>query len=92
MTHQVYILENPDGKIYIGLSEDPQNRLLDHNEGVSKWTAKYGPWSIVWLSGHLTLSDARKLENKLKRQKGGSGLKTLRGIYGEEQPGSSSDS
>ena len=77
MEYQVYILENLNGKLYIGLSENPHKRLSDHNSGISKWTAKYTPWELVWLSDLLTLSEARKLENKMKRQKGGSGLNTI---------------
>ena len=92
MTYQVYIIENLEGKIYIGLSGDPLKRLDAYNNGISKWTAKFIPWKLVWLSDQLILGEARKLENELKRQKGGSGLKTLRRIYGVEQPGSSSGS
>mgnify|MGYP000548403677 CR=1 FL=1 len=92
MSYQVYIIENHSGKIYIGLSEDPHKRLIDHNNGVSKWTAKFTPWKLVWLSYEQTLGDVRKLENKMKRQKGGAGLQTLRREFGEEQSGSSSGS
>ncbi|HUL51766.1 MAG TPA: GIY-YIG nuclease family protein, partial [Opitutaceae bacterium] len=52
-------------------------RLGDHNAGISKWTAKYRPWHLIWTSFPLTLSSARKLENLLKRQKGGVGLGAL---------------
>ena len=75
--YQVYMIENECGRRYIGLSEDVRKRLSDHNDGVSKWTAKYRPWRLVWTSGELDLSAARKLENLLKRQKGGAGLAPL---------------
>ena len=75
--YTVYILENDSSRHYIGLSENVTQRLSQHNEGKSKWTAKHGPWKLIWTSRQMTLSDARKLENKLKRQKGGSGLHTL---------------
>jgi putative endonuclease len=52
-------------------------RLAGHNAGVSKWTAKFGPWHLVWASLELDLSEARKLEILLKRQKGGAGLAPL---------------
>ena len=78
--YQVYVLQNPKGQKYIGLSEEIQKRLVDHNSGESQWTRGKGPWSLVWKSGFLNLSDARKLENKLKRQKGGSGFTTITGI------------
>jgi putative endonuclease len=78
--YQVYVLLNPAGKYYIGLSEDIHQRLIQHNQGDSKWTAKYRPWQLVWSSDTMTLSDARKLENKLKRAKGGHGFYSVTGL------------
>jgi len=76
---QVYVIRNTDGKFYIGLSENVQIRLQQHNQGVSKWTRHRGLWSLAWTSESLSLSDARILENRLKRQKGGVGLRFLIG-------------
>ena len=79
--YQVYVLQNPAGKYYIGLSEDIQLRLQQHNAGVSKWTKKHlGPWSIVWSSQCVSLTEARKSENLLKRQKGGAGFYKMTGL------------
>ena len=80
MTHKVYVIANPSGKLYIGLSEDITVRLQQHNDGVSKWTKGKGPWSILWTSEAMSLSDARRLENKLKRQGRGSGFYSLTGL------------
>lgn len=80
MTHQVYVIENPTGKRYIGLSEDVPFRLRQHNEGISKWTTDRGPWNLIWTSEAMSLSEARKLENKLKRQGRGSGFYTITGL------------
>jgi len=81
-TYQVYILRNPKGRRYIGVSEDIHHRLARHNAGVSKWTAKHRPWALHWTSNPMSLSDARKLENQMKRQKGGNGLDRLMKLYG----------
>jgi predicted GIY-YIG superfamily endonuclease len=79
--YQVYVLQNPPGKLYIGLSEDIKLRLQQHNAGVSNWTKKHpGPWSIVWASQVMSLSEARTLENLLKRQKGGVGFYKITGL------------
>ncbi len=86
--HQVYVLQNPGGRFYIGLSENVQVRLHQHNQGISKWTRKYGPWCLVWTSEHLSLSCARRLENQLKRQKGGIGFQLLTGLSSVAQSGS----
>jgi putative endonuclease len=80
--YQVYVIRNTTGKFYIGLNENVQLRLRQHNQGVSKWTRYRGPWSLVWESESLTLSQARKLENRLKRQKGGRGFRKLMGLPG----------
>lgn len=76
-SYRVYVLENLEDRRYIGNTEDVSIRLGQHNDGLSKWTAKHRPWSLLWTSGELSLSDARKLENRMKRQKGGAGLQTL---------------
>ena len=80
MAYRVYVLENLEGKFYTGLSDDVARRLEQHNTGQSRWTKGRGPWTIVWQSDELTLSEARKLENRLKRQRGGQGLFHLTGL------------
>jgi len=86
--YQVYVLQNREGKRYIGLSEDVNSRLRQHNQGISKWTRKYRPWSLVWASEHLDLSDARRLEARLKRQKGGMGFHCFTGLPHLAEPDS----
>jgi len=87
-TYRVYVLENPAGRHYIGLSEDVVARLAQHNAGESKWTAKYRPWKLVWQSEVLDLSAARKLENLLKRQKAGTGFYRITGLSKPDSSGS----
>ncbi|MFL6499919.1 MAG: GIY-YIG nuclease family protein [Candidatus Udaeobacter sp.] len=87
--YTVYILRNPASRLYIGLSDNVQRRIAQHNSGVSQWAGKRGPWQLVWRSEPLNLSEARSLENRLKRQKGGLGLYRIIGL---QQPGSASGS
>ena len=47
----VYVLRNPTGKLYVGLTEDVARRLNDHNTRQSKWTNKCGPWALVTFPG-----------------------------------------
>ncbi|NOY80547.1 MAG: GIY-YIG nuclease family protein [Kiritimatiellaeota bacterium] len=70
------MLWSPDGqRFYIGIAEDVQRRLTEHNAGISKWTKRYaGTWKLVWHELCPTLGHARKLENWLKRQKRGRGF------------------
>jgi putative endonuclease len=83
MVYRVYLLQNATGLRYIGISEDVMRRLDDHNRGKSRWTKSRGPWELNWQSRPLSLTEARKLENLLKRQKGGNGLDPLLKLWGE---------
>ena len=78
--YQAYVIQNPAGRFYIGLSEDVTKRLADHNASVSNWTRIRGPWHLVWTSEPMSLSAARKLENFLKKQKGGNGFFEFTGL------------
>ena len=78
--YRVYVIQNPDGKFYIGMSEDVEERLTQHNSGVSKWTKHRGPWTLRWTSEAISITEARKLENFLKRQKGGDGFYNHTGL------------
>jgi putative endonuclease len=80
MTFQVYVIKNSKGRLYIGLSENVATRVDQHNNGTSRWTKGKGPWSLAWTSAQMPLSEARKLENLLKRQKGGSGFFAITGL------------
>ena len=74
MPYRVYAIQNRAGKFYIGLSDDVDRRIDQHNIGDSRWTRGKGPWVLMWQSEEMNLSDARKLELLLKRQKGGEGF------------------
>jgi predicted GIY-YIG superfamily endonuclease len=78
--YQAYVLQNKKRQFYIGLSENVLVRLQQHNDGISKWTRARGPWELIWASDPMPLSDARKLELLLKRQKGGMGFYALIGL------------
>jgi putative endonuclease len=78
--YRVYVLQNSAGKFYIGLTTDLPRRMAQHNCGMSKWTKGKGPWVLRWKSDQLRLGDARRLENALKRQKGGTGFYLITGL------------
>jgi putative endonuclease len=77
----VYVLwSSSASRFYIGISEDPDARLLQHNAGDSKWTSKYDSWELVHVEPCENYSEARKRELLLKKQKGGTGFYTLTGL------------
>ena len=70
----VYVIQNAEGRFYIGMTTDLEQRLIDRNAGISKWTKRRGPWKLIWSQRCGSVSEARKLENKLKRQGRGNGF------------------
>jgi predicted GIY-YIG superfamily endonuclease len=78
--YRIYVLRNPKAHFYIGFSENVDIRVQQHNAGMSRSTCGRGPSKIVWRSLLLTLSAARALELKLKRQKGGNGFYQITGL------------
>ena len=81
MVYRVYVIQSREGRFYIGLSDDVVRRVKQHNRGQSRWTKGRGPWKIVWQSEELSLTDARKLENRLKRQGRGKGFYAITGLH-----------
>ena len=80
--YAVYILWSGTGHcFYTGVTNDVPHRLAQHNAGGSKWTKRHaGTWELVWQRAFPTLGEARRFENRLKRQKGGNGFWQLTGL------------
>lgn len=70
MKYYVYILESVPKKIYyIGQTNNPVKRVLEHNTGRSKYTKSGMPWKLVHSQECKTRSEVVKLEKKLKAYK-----------------------
>lgn len=72
--YYVYILENAQGRLYIGHTDNVQRRLNQHNnpEGKShlgKYTHKDGPWNLRGFESHPSRAEAMKREKQLKSWK-----------------------
>jgi len=68
----VYILENPEGRFYVGQTDDLAIRLANHNRTdrvAGKFTRKHGPWSLVWSEAHPNRADAMARERQIKAMK-----------------------
>ncbi len=77
----VYVLYSDSAdRFYSGISEDPDRRLESHNDGKSRWTARHMPWRIVYRQCLPDITEARRFENRLKRQRGGHGFFALTGL------------
>ena len=64
----VYIIHSQKYyKYYKGFSENPKQRLIDHNLGKSKYTKSFLPWELVHLEIYKSKSEALIREKKLKK-------------------------
>jgi putative endonuclease len=70
--YYIYIIHSLSAdKFYVGFSQDPHRRLLEHNTiPFSTFTSKHRPWSLkaVWLCG-TTEKEAVRMERFIKKQK-----------------------
>jgi predicted GIY-YIG superfamily endonuclease len=76
----VYVLENPQGRFYVGQTGNISKRLNDHNrtdcfEG--HYTRKDGPWRLVWSEKHtIRAASAVQRERQIKRMKSATWIRT----------------
>jgi putative endonuclease len=72
--YSVYVIENPQGRLYIGHTENVARRIEQHNspegkEHLGKYTHKNGPWSLIGFEDFETRSEAMWREKQLKSWK-----------------------
>ena len=70
--YTVYVLfSNSFSKIYIGYTNNLEQRVLSHNELAKKgWTMKFRPWTLVHTEQYETKKEAMAREKQLKSAKG----------------------
>ena len=78
--YYVYVLLNQDDessrKFYVGVTDDIERRVAEHNKGLSNYTSKFGPWALVYYEAYLSTADASRREKQLKHH--GKGLQELK--------------
>jgi len=57
-------------RIYIGMTKNIQNRLLEHNAGQNKSTKAFLPWEMIHFENLESRMLARQKELKLKSSSG----------------------
>ncbi|MGK7392886.1 MAG: GIY-YIG nuclease family protein [Candidatus Cyclobacteriaceae bacterium M2_1C_046] len=66
--HHVYILKSQRfGIWYYGYSENPDQRVFDHQTNRAKFTRNKGPWKLIFLRPYDQKTDALKFEQYLKK-------------------------
>jgi putative endonuclease len=67
MKYYVYILVSlKSGIRYVGMTEDVEKRLEQHNKGKSKFTKGHIPWELKYFEELETRIKAREREKYLK--------------------------
>jgi len=75
----IYALKSlKDGHLYIGISRNPEKRLLEHNSGMTKSTKSRKPFKIIYKEECQNRDNARKREKYLKTGCGREFLKQFR--------------
>lgn len=68
MPFYVYIIQSEqDLSYYKGFSENCEERLKQHNNGLSVYTSRKMPWKLVYFEEHESKSSALKREKNLKK-------------------------
>ncbi len=65
----VYILENEQGKHYIGSTTNLEERIKHHQGGHTPSTKRLGNLKLVFQQEYPTLGEARTIEGRLKKLK-----------------------
>jgi len=69
--YTTYVLYSPNfDRIYIGLTNNIERRIKEHNAGRNRSTKAYRPWKIIQTDKFETRIDARKREKYLKSYRG----------------------
>jgi putative endonuclease len=75
----VYVIQSiATGRLYVGQTEDLENRLYEHNLGKSKYASSFRPWRIIYTELFPDRAIARKREKYLKSTAGKNYLRKLK--------------
>ena len=62
-----YIIKSKqNSSLYVGSTSNLERRIKEHNEGKSRSTKKYIPWTLVYTEGYFSKEDALHREKNLK--------------------------
>ncbi|NQV89460.1 MAG: GIY-YIG nuclease family protein [Parcubacteria group bacterium] len=66
--YNVYVIKsNSHDRIYIGSSENVEERILQHNAGKTPSTKSYRPWNLIYTEAFTTRREAIIRERQIKK-------------------------
>ncbi|MEX1014749.1 MAG: GIY-YIG nuclease family protein [Candidatus Paceibacterota bacterium] len=78
MNYFIYVLYSKKfKKSYVGVTNNLERRLNEHNSKKSFYTKRYVPWEIIYSEKYDNLKSARKRERYLKSAAGRKFLKEI---------------
>lgn len=78
MKYFVYILKSIEyDKTYVGMTNNLERRLSEHNAGKSIYTRKFKPWKLVYKEEVLDRKSAREKEKYYKTSAGRKKIKLI---------------
>ena len=74
-------------RIYVGMTQDIEKRIAEHNSGKTKSTKGYLPWELFYYEIIDSRQNARNREKKLKQGSGKEYLKNIlsRNTYAQKK-------
>jgi len=77
--YYVYVIDSIRKKyIYVGITNNIERRVSQHNKGQSRTTKPYKPFRLIYQEGLATRKEARKTEKYLKSGCGKEFLRQLK--------------
>ncbi len=79
----VYIAEAKTGRLYVGITNDPKEKIKRHNSGRgAKFCIDQGPFKLVYISEAFdSKSDVRKREIQIKKWSHNKKEKLIQGAW-----------
>ena len=78
-----YILESEtSGRLYIGQTNDLNDRVRRHNAGMNISTRNRGPWKLLFAKQFISRAEAVSCEKKLKSMKNSTKVKEWIAVQG----------
>lgn len=84
--YKLYILKSINfPKTYVGITNNLEKRIVEHNTGLTKFTSTYKPWRLIYSEDLQDKESARKREKYFKSCVG---RKKIREIVENKAPSS----